>query len=67
MNISRRIAALKREIDYRRSEIERIAKMRAAREPSVLAFPRFVDKYLDDIEVGIEQRETEILRLENSS
>ena len=35
MNIARRIAALKREIRYRETEIERIAALRSAKEPTI--------------------------------
>jgi len=66
MNVPRRIAALKREIEYRQAEIERTAEMRAQKEPAVIAFPDFVAKHLADMSAGIEQREAEILRLERT-
>ena len=64
MNIPRRIAALKREIRYRQDEMERIAALRAAKEDAIMAFPRFVEKYLADIKVGIADREAEIRTLQ---
>jgi len=64
MNIPRRIAALKREIGYRETEIERIAELRVAKEPTIIALPEFVDKYLTDIRAEIELRVNEIRELE---
>jgi hypothetical protein len=49
MNIPRRIAALKREIQYRQDEIARIAALHGAKEEAVIAFPNLVEKYLADI------------------
>ena len=63
MNIPRKIAALKREIRYRQSEIERIAALRAAKEEAVIAFPHFIEKYLADMRIGIADREAEVRRL----
>jgi len=64
MNIARRIAALKREIRYRETEIERIAALRSAKEPTITGLPEHVDKYLADIRAGIELRVSEICELE---
>jgi hypothetical protein len=63
MNILRRLAALKREIQYREEELERIARLRAAGDETILALPDFIEKYLADIRIGIAQRETEIRKL----
>ncbi len=66
MNIARRIAALKREIHYREEELQRIARLRETKEPTVTAFPDKVDEYLTAIRAGIEARLTEIRELERS-
>jgi hypothetical protein len=67
VNVSRRIAALKREVGYRRNELVRIEKLIAMGEPAVIAFPEFVKKYIADINVEIERREAEIRQLGISS
>lgn len=67
MNIPRRIAALKREIRYREDEIERIAELRAAKEPTIIGLQKFVDKYLADIRADIELRVNEIRELEQQA
>ena len=64
MNVARRIAALKREIRYRKDELDRIEQMRAAGEPAVTTLPDFMSKYIVDIMTGIAEREAEIGRLE---
>lgn len=64
MNIPRRIAALKREIQYFKSGIENIEKRRAEGEPTILVFPKLMDKMLSDINNAIAEHEAEIKRLE---
>ena len=64
MNIPRRTAALKREIEYRRNELDRIERLRAAGEPTVISFPEHLALYIDEIRKGIADREAEIRRLQ---
>ncbi len=66
MNIARRIAALKREVLYREEELQRVARLREAKEPTVVAFPDKVEEYLTAIRTGIEARLNEIRELERS-
>jgi hypothetical protein len=61
MNAPRRIAALKREMGYRQLELERVEEMRTAGEPTILAFPKFVTRYLRDISTEIIDRQIEII------
>jgi uncharacterized small protein (DUF1192 family) len=64
MNVARRIAALKREIGYRKAELDRIEQMRAVGDPAVTALPDFMSKYIANINAGITEREAEVERLE---
>lgn len=64
MNISRRIAALRREIEYRRNELERIEILRVRNEPTIVRFPKQIANYVAETQKGILEREAEICRLE---
>ena len=64
MNVPRRINALKREIAYREQELARVARMQAAGEPTFLAFPKFMKKYVRDLERDIGSLRGEIKDLQ---
>lgn len=67
MNIPRKIAALKRDLHRHEEEIERVAKLKKAKDEFVLALPQFVDQYLADIRVGIAELKAEIRKLESEN
>jgi hypothetical protein len=69
MNVPRRIAALRREVDYRKAELERIARLQAAGGENLNnpLLAGFIEKYLADIRLGIAQRQAEIRILQAGS
>lgn len=64
MSVPRKIAALRRDLRRHEQEIERLARLRAAGDQCILALPKFVDKYLAEIQVRIAQLRVEIQTLE---
>jgi hypothetical protein len=68
VNALRRIAALKREIVYRRHELVRLEKLNELGEiPADLWDSDFMKGHISAVKIGIEMREVEIQRLENPS
>lgn len=64
MNVERRLAALRREIEYRSNEIHRIAELRAAGDAAVVKFPERVEAHLAELRHRIAKRQAEVHRLE---
>ena len=50
----------------REGEVVRIAELRANHDPATVAFPEFIEKHLEKVKEGLEERRKELAALERT-